>query len=813
MPGSFVRLLQQAAPDVDEQVFNEHQLQRSLEILKRLPVVGPLGPPQVADVREKSEHERARSVQSASLGAWDLLEKIGQGGMGVVYHARHRRLGQVRALKVLPPSFGRSAERLARFENEIRALGQLDHHHIVRAFGAEELDGQLVLIMELVDGQDLASLVRERGPFSIEQATDVIRQAALGLQHIHEAGLVHRDLKPRNLIQDSRGQIRILDMGLAKFRASQPETPTVELFTTRERTDEWTHTGQVMGTLGYMSPEQAGSPADVDIRADIYSLGATYYFLLTGQAPFADLPATSVRAKLEQLQANIPTAIAQLRSDVPPNVCSIVARMLQKNPANRFQTPAEVGTALEALSFRQTSHSNVQAQRRPLRWPAAAIPAAVVMMVIFSLVAGQKNWPLRRENGMEATLGAAHSVDIRQTPVAFVSQYAAAEFLIEIGGTVSVSSGFGDVAEDVASVERLPTSPFELLGIVAPDEISPRDLQRIADAAPWLNTVHLPFQKKLTREHLRAVSGRPYLGDLLLGSLEPSEVTDADLAELISTLPTLKAFWLHGLAVDGSCLESVVDPEALFSVKIGTMFPIPMDGRRPQLSAEWIRSLKKFRNLKTLSLPGIRLTPEHARAMQELTSLNYIVLTDAEGIPECISEIAAVPGLEMLDINSQEVTDAVLPKLSSCRNLKLLELYHAPVSVSAIGAFQRALPECRVLTGNRVFEPVAIATERQTADFVLRTGGRVFVTTDGGHSSTLISSVADLPGDTFHLMSVEPNDQIAPGELKSVVNASPWLNTVRIPFHHRLLPEHLEALQGCRHLGDLVLGSVSESAI
>ena len=205
---------------------------------------------------------------------YELLEPLGSGGMGTVYRAMHTRLERVVALKLLPARRLRDQAAVARFEREMKAIGRLDHPAIVRATDAGDVDGTHYLAMDYVEGIDLSRLVRLVGPLAIADACELIRQAAIGLQHAHEQGLIHRDVKPSNLMLTRRGEVRILDLGLALFGAAS------------EAVDELTTVGQLMGTLDYMAPEQGDDCHDLDQRADVYSLGASLCKLLTGKAPF-----------------------------------------------------------------------------------------------------------------------------------------------------------------------------------------------------------------------------------------------------------------------------------------------------------------------------------------------------------------------------------------------------------------------------------------------------------------------------------------------------------------------------------------------
>ncbi len=270
------------------------------------------------------------------LGEYELLGKLGAGGMGEVYKARHRRLDRLVALKLLPPRADQPAEALARFLREMRAAGQVEHPNVVEAHDAGELTGTVYLAMKLVEGKDLAKLVRERGALPVAEACGIARQVALGLGHLAECGLVHRDIKPSNLMRTPEGVVKILDLGLARWRAEHPAG------------EDLTGAGRTLGTPDYLAPEQLDRAAEVDIRADLYGLGATLFFLLTGRAPFAHRQ--GLYPKLEAARNETPPDVRTLRPEVPAPVAELVDGLLAKMPADRPQTPADVAGALEAFA-------------------------------------------------------------------------------------------------------------------------------------------------------------------------------------------------------------------------------------------------------------------------------------------------------------------------------------------------------------------------------------------------------------------------------------------------------------------------------
>jgi serine/threonine protein kinase len=267
-------------------------------------------------------------------GKYRILELLGSGGMGRVFLCEHIRLGIPIAVKVLPPEKMGDPTVLARFQREARAAATLSYPNLVRAFDIDD-DGEFsYIVMEYVHGHSLQRLVEDRGAFGVPRAVCCIRQAARGLQHFYENGLVHRDIKPGNILLDRHGTIKVLDMGLARFFQD-----------TRDHLTQEHMKGSILGTADYLAPEQALDSHHVTIQADVYSLGATFYFLLSGHAPFEE---GTIAQKMLWHQVRQPPSIRAQRDDVPAELEAVLLRMMAKEPSERFASPAEVVAALEA---------------------------------------------------------------------------------------------------------------------------------------------------------------------------------------------------------------------------------------------------------------------------------------------------------------------------------------------------------------------------------------------------------------------------------------------------------------------------------
>lgn len=264
-----------------------------------------------------------------AIGQYELLARIGSGGSGTVFKARHARLRSIVALKVL--SEHRTSEAVERFHREMAAVGQLHHPNIVRATDAGEASGCYFLAMEYVDGADVWRVLRRAGRLAIPDACEIARQAAEALAFIHRNGMVHRDIKPSNMLLGTDGVVRLLDLGLARLGpASEPLTGA----------------GAVMGTADFIAPEQARESHDVDIRADVYSLGCTLYALLAGEPPFGGPEFDSAYKKFRAHNEEPVPPLQDRRADVPRGLAELIEWMLEKEPFNRLGTPAEAAALL-----------------------------------------------------------------------------------------------------------------------------------------------------------------------------------------------------------------------------------------------------------------------------------------------------------------------------------------------------------------------------------------------------------------------------------------------------------------------------------
>ena len=329
-------LLQQGAapPRAAEQSTPSVQRERGTQPALALPRAKPLADGPDGQSTPPADLADADSIplELRQQTKYRIVRLLGRGGMGSVYEVHHQRMDRRQALKVVNPELVDNPQALLRFEQELKAVAKLDHPNIARAYDAESFGSLQVMVMEFVAGQTLHEVLKKRGQLGVKDACRCVRQACLGLQHAHERGLVHRDLKPQNLMlaRDS-GVVKILDFGLAKIVSEKRASHGL------------TKTNMTMGTYEYSAPEQAIDAASADIRADIYSLGCTLYYLISGVLPF------NYNSDVKLLMAHqneAPRPLREVCPETPQELSDLVARMLAKSPADRPQTPGEVAKAL-----------------------------------------------------------------------------------------------------------------------------------------------------------------------------------------------------------------------------------------------------------------------------------------------------------------------------------------------------------------------------------------------------------------------------------------------------------------------------------
>jgi hypothetical protein len=317
-----------------------------------------------------------RALEGSTLGAYQLERFIGGGGMGAVFRAVDTTLDRIVAVKVLSRQQSSDEEMLKRFRNEAQSAARLDHENIGRVHAVGSEAGWHYIVFEFIEGTNLRDLVRAAGPLEIGRVVDIAIQIADALEHASQRDVVHRDIKPSNIVMTPTGRARLVDMGLARLPHVGGD-------------QDLTVSGMTLGTFDYISPEQARDPRVADVRSDLYSLGCTIFFMLTGRPPFAD--GTMVQ-KLLRHQQDPPPAIETLRPDVPRRLAAILGRLMEKDPADRYQRPAVLAADLLAFADEQRIELGVQrpavAAAPTSRPRAGPLPWLLPLLALTALVLG-----------------------------------------------------------------------------------------------------------------------------------------------------------------------------------------------------------------------------------------------------------------------------------------------------------------------------------------------------------------------------------------------------------------------------------------
>jgi predicted Ser/Thr protein kinase len=615
-----------------------------------------------------------------------VLGLVGQGGMGAVYRAEHRRMERPVALKVIHPRLMQHPAAVRRFHQEVRAAARLHHPHIVTAYDADQAGGLHFLVMEYVEGESLAEVVRRRGPLPAGEACACARQAALALQHAHERGMVHRDVKPHNLMLQA-GRVKILDFGLALLK-EESGTRKEEAGKAMPSSGRATGTGAVMGTADYIAPEQAADARAADIRADVYSLGCTLFHLLAGRPPFPD---GDVADKLARHAAGAVPRLAPLRPDLPAGLSALVARLTARDPADRPATPAEVAAALAPFC----PADEVRPTRR--RWP---LVAAALLLAAALLAGGIALRPRPVEVGQTLVRPPeviAPPISRPKAPVEpavpVVSAEEAETLVVKRGGRVRrdrslpgrpvvqvVLSGRPATDDDLAVLSAFPD--LEVLDL-SRTQVTDAGMRRLAglkrlrelvlfktavgDAGMQavgqltaLETLELQFTG-VGDAGLGRLTGLARLRDL---SLVRTRVTSAGMAH-VARLKSLAALRLDMTAVTDEGLGRLTGLSGLTCL---TLF-----GAR-RVGDEGMKSVARFPRLQTLDLCTTRVTDRGVKDLAGLVRLKSLRLSARGVTDEGVRLLAPLTGLQLLDVGNTQVTDAGLRELARLPELTDLNL-------------------------------------------------------------------------------------------------------------------------------------------
>lgn len=643
------------------------------------------------------------------LRNYELLDELGSGGMGVVFRARHTKLGKEFAVKVLSPKLPRSERLLTRFHREMRAAGKIEHENVVCATDADEASGVHFLAMELVEGGNLAQLIKARGPLAIAEACEITRRAALGLVAIHEQGLVHRDIKPSNLMITAAGQIKVMDLGLALLQ--DPGTgPSSDA-------------SQIVGTIQYMAPEQLSDPRSVDCRADLYSLGCTLHYLLVGQPP---------GPRRQQSMDHV-------------DVDRLLDRLLALDPNQRFETSAEVAAALAPLSS-GADLSGLALQAREIS--KATIDTVVSVSVTLDESVGAEDEKLV-PNRLRPNVLAAVVLALAVAAVAgiwSIVRTPTGELVLRIddpSARVFVDGQpWSDSAEDAGGQLRLqlPVGSHEI------------QIQSVGND-PWSDRITISANQPQTM----VVDLQPEAGaEGLVSQTDPSP-RERELAEWVFRRGGKVRLYPRGDATASSELpdglvriqnivltsKGLADKDANRFVGMSNLQGLELS--RNQLTSDAIKTLSAIKSLRWLYLPGNRGIDDRAdqwwASLSRLQSLDLsntqikdgtvAGITELEQLrelriaycgisDESLIDLARIPSLVRLDLrgtkigdrnvaqlqllpnlkylllSSTGITDESIDALSELTGLVELELKQTQLTAAAIRQLQLALPHCRI---------------------------------------------------------------------------------------------------------------------
>ncbi len=574
----------------------------------------------------------------AEFGSYRLISKLGQGGMGAVYKAVHTQLDKTVAIKVLSANRFGDVVSTNRFKREMKALGRVQHPNVVVAYDGGQCKHEHFLVMEYVDGVDVAALDRRHKGLPTQVACEIIRQAAIGLQHAHEKGLIHRDIKPSNLMLDQHGVVKILDLGLARIEdellSASGESPAID-----DRTD-LTMSGTAMGTIGFMSPEQALDSRNTNHSSDLYSLGATLYKLLAGRLPFPFDKYDTTGKMLVAIATNQPPSLADSRSDLPSELIQLVDRMLSKEPSERLSSARDfadqlapfAGVSLAGLAatpagklpkFVSDVHHDIQSSPSPTRakprpWGWIATSAGIMAAL---LLAAQTFW-IRTEygtlqveivdeqvqaalksNGISVIDQANHKVWEIRAQSADTKQLPKGEYRFDAPGGLVITdeNGLEINANEMKLVDanqnlriRVRVSPTENFGGVdkSNESVPSADPnQREWNAAKWIQSVggkilEFPGGKTMEPDSIRHAPGS-------LRCVELSDLGEIKkVSEMLSNLPNLQTFFANNTPLDPDDLNQILTNRKLDWLQL----------RNTGLTSKDFRQLRALPRLNSLAI-------------------------------------------------------------------------------------------------------------------------------------------------------------------------------------------------------------------
>jgi len=658
----------------------------------------------------QAQQVAAGKARALLLGEYTILDKIGAGGMGQVFKAVHRRMDRTVAIKMLPPAMTKDAASMARFEREVRAAAKLSHPNIVAAYDAGQANNVHFLVMEYVEGNDLSALVKKDGPFPVAKAVNYILQAARGLEFAHGEGVVHRDIKPANLLLDKKSVVKILDMGLARIEGDGPAQT------------ELTSTGTIMGTVDYMSPEQAMNTKNADHRADIYSLGISLYYLLAGKAAYGG---DTAMEKLMAHQTQPIPSLKEAQKTVPKQLEAVFKKMVAKRVEDRYQSMTEVVAELEKYSADQPTGSATN-------WSAAT----KTNMAAAPRAAGKKS-KLGRPAivGLAATgaLGMALALGLIFKPQSRTEAPAPTTLLPpgEGGRRPDEGARRPDEGGLAASAPSPRPSPIKGEGATAPNPLAastspPSPLVGEGSGAPgnaawntpafqaWVKaTQALPAEQQIEAVSKKLVELNPGFDGKLTGwdqkrtptieqgavikmGLITDHVTDISPVRALVGLKVLKC---DGSAVGNGRLTNLSPLIGMTLTSLDCNLN-PMLADLSPLHGMPLTTLRCYNTqvadlspLRGMHLTTINLT---ATPVSELLPLQGMDLKDVAIAHTPVKAISSLKGMPIATLSCEHTNVSDLAPLEECTRLTSLLVKATKVTPTQVAALQKALPNCKI---------------------------------------------------------------------------------------------------------------------
>ncbi len=654
-------------------------------------------------LRDEPSSDRIVAVRD-----YQLLERVGQGGMGVAYKARHTKMDRLVAIKLLSRNFLRDPQAIARFERETRTAGLLDHPHIVRAFDAGEVYHRHFLVLEYLDGKNISEIATEYGPISIANASEIIRQTALGVQYAHEKGLVHRDLKPSNLMlvrpsvdsKELAATVKILDYGLSQMVVSPGDKITGAL----------TDTGQIMGTLEYMAPEQCKDSRDITPQADLYSLGATLYKLLTGQAPYSRDEYDSFGKLFQAKISDTPQPVQSLRAEIPKGLADIVDQLLSMSPASR---PTAEELAEQLVPFTE-GHNLASLLNSPTVQETAELALDATEVDVASTDPDPLGRHLRFWNTVRTKLALELVLGLLVLGIVLVirtpdgkedrQEFPDGTEVTVITSTLDnpkkrVPSGLPP-AEPNVSMPSEPTRPAEpQMGNSETDSIPPAIAAKAdpdRSALLWMfsfkegrivadivieSGVKVRFEI-INRKSNTPIPDEPF--ELVTILFYGTKVEDADLWRL-RALKQLKALLLSESHVTAAGLR--------------TLRELPLDniswwqGDTGVIRPEDIAAIVQFKKLERLSLMGQKISGEILKPLENLPVLWQLGVFNCGLEPDAMEALTGMTTLREINMYNSTFHDSFIPSLAEMPSLRSI---HTTQLTERMMPLSQKIPKCRI---------------------------------------------------------------------------------------------------------------------